>query len=153
MARLECSAVYQTQLQSLFQLALQLYRGGLAAKTCKHPSCTKFEFPMKNTVKRSNIVFNTPGLLPLPFLVRLMRLYLLQKSCAAFKLLLFLVTVRLSSYTSPASAKDLLDFHSPSFPLQILAVYLTSSLFKICPNVIQLKFNLLTARWCFVDQF
>ena len=56
------------------------------------------------------------------------------------------------SYTSPASAKDLLDFHSPSIP-QILAVHLTSSLFKICQNVIQFKFNQLTARWCFGDRF
>ena len=72
----------------------------------------------------------------LPFPLRLMRLHLLQKSCAALELLLFLVTVKPPSYTSPASAKDLLDFHSlpysppPSFPLQILAVCLTSSLFQ-----------------------
>ena len=68
---------------------------------------TKFKFPMKNAVKHNSIVFNTPGLLPLPFLLRLMQLHLLQKSCATLEPLLFLVTVKLPSYASPASAKDL----------------------------------------------
>ena len=113
---MECSKVCQTRLQNLFQLALQLYRSGLAAKTCKHPSFfLKNRVPHENTVKHNNIVFNTPGLLPLPFLFRLMWLHLLQKSCAALELLLFLVTVKLPCYTSPVSAKDLLDFHSPLF--------------------------------------
>ena len=114
MERLECSAVCETQLQSIFKHALQLYRSGLAVKTCKHPSCFhKIRIPMEITVKDNDIIFNTPGLLPLPFLLRLMQLHLLQKSFAALELLLFLVTVKFPSYTSPAWAKDLLDFHSP----------------------------------------
>ena len=44
---------------------------------------------------------------------------------AALQILLFLVTVKLPSYTSA----DLLDFHSPLVP-QILAIHLTSSLFQ-----------------------
>ena len=119
MARLECSAVCQMRLQSLFQFALQLYRSGLAAKTCKHPSCfsSKFEFPMKNTAKHNRIDFNAPSLFQLPFLLTLMRLRLLQKSCAALQFLLFLLTVKLPSYTSRTSAKDLLNFPSPVFSL------------------------------------
>ena len=62
---------------------------------------------MKNTLKHNKIVFNTPGLLQLPFLLTL--------SCAALQLLLFSVTVKLPSYTLSASGKDLLNFHSPIF--------------------------------------
>ena len=98
---------------------------------------TKFEFPMKNTVKaqQNRLQYSWSPPAPLPFISSLLRL--LQKYCAALQLLLFLVTVKLSSYTSPALVKDLfLNFHSlPSFPLQSLAVYLTSRLFwKICPT-------------------
>ena len=90
----------------------------------------KFEFTMKNTVKQSKTVFNAPGLLQLPFLLTLMRLHLLQKSCAALQFLLFSVTVKLPSYISRASAKDLLNFHSLIFSLSNIVVYLTTSIFK-----------------------
>ena len=55
------------------------------------------------------------GQLDPPEGLTLMRLRLIQKSRAALELLLFIVTVKLPSYTSRASAKDLLNFHSLIF--------------------------------------
>ena len=66
---------------------------------------------------------------------------------AALQILLFSVIVKLLSYTSAASAKDLLDFHSPLF-LKFWRYIWQVTFFKICQNVIQFKFNQLTARLC-----
>ena len=128
MAKLKCSAVQQTRLQSLFQLALQLIKvGWLQGHVSILLAFHKIRIPHEK-YQRNKTVFNTPGLLQLPLLSTSMRPLqnLVQhfSFCSSQLPSNFLVTHH------PPRRKISWTFTPPSFPLQILAVYLTSSLFQ-----------------------
>ena len=106
MAKLECSGVYQTRLQGIFQLAFQLCRSRFAHR---HVSILlafyKIRIPHEKYCKAQKHRLQYSWSPPFP----------LRFKIDADASLIFLITVKLRSYTSRASAKDLLNFHSLIF--------------------------------------